>query len=220
MIKIIGIYSITNTLNNKRYIGYSIDIQRRWTTHKRDLQNNKHENSHLQNAYNKYGENAFEFEIIEECIKENIKEKEKYWIAFYNSKNEGYNMSEGGDGILNPTEDVRKKISEGLKGEKNGMYGVHLIGELNGMYGKQHTEETKKILSEKAKLRVGEKSNRKRPVQASTGEIFYTMKEAVKWAGLKDGSSIGKACRGITKTAGKHPQTKEPLSWKYRDDLK
>ena len=46
------------------------------------------------------------------------------------------------------------------------------------------------------------------------------MKEAVKWAGLKDGSSIGKACRGITKTAGKHPQTKEPLSWKYRDDLK
>ena len=49
---------------------------------------------------------------------------------------------------------------------------------------------------------------------------FYTMKEAVKWAGLKDGSSIGKACRGITKTAGKHPQTKEPLSWKYRDDLK
>ena len=146
MIKIIGIYSITNTLNNKRYIGYSIDIQRRWTTHKRDLKNNKHENSHLQNAYNKYGENAFEFEIIEECTKENIKDKEKYWIAFYNSKNEGYNMSEGGDGILNPTEDVRKKISEGLKGEKNGMYGVHLTGELNGMYGKQHTEETKKIL--------------------------------------------------------------------------
>ena len=129
-------------------------------------------------------------------------------------------MFECGDGILNQNEDVRKKISEGLKGEKNGMYGIHLIGELNGMYGKQHTEETKKILSEKAKLRVGEKSNRKRPVQASTGEIFYTMKEAVKWAGLKDGSSIGKACRGITKTAGKHPQTKEPLSWKYRDDLK
>ena len=71
MIKIIGIYSITNTLNNKRYIGYSIDIQRRWATHKRDLKNNKHENDHLQKAYNKYGEDAFKFEIIEECTKEN-----------------------------------------------------------------------------------------------------------------------------------------------------
>lgn len=127
MIKIIGIYSITNKINNKKYIGYSIDIKRRWATHKRDLKNNKHENDHLQKAYNKYGENAFKYQIIEECTQEELKNKEKYWITFYNSKNNGYNMSEGGDGILNPTEDVRKKISEALKGEKNGMYGVHLL---------------------------------------------------------------------------------------------
>ena len=220
MIKIIGIYSITNKINNKKYIGYSIDIKRRWATHKRNLKNNKHENDHLQKAYNKYGENAFKYQIVEECTQEELKNKEKYWIAFYDSKNNGYNMSEGGDGILNPTEDVRKKISEALKGEKNGMYGVHLIGELNGMYGKCHSEETKKILSEKAKQRVAEKSNRRRPVQASTGEIFQTMKEAAAWAGVKDGSSIGKACKGVTKTAGAHPDTKEKLSWKFRDDLK
>lgn len=129
-------------------------------------------------------------------------------------------MSDGGDGILNPTDDIRRKISEGLKGAQNGMYGVSLIGSLNGMYGKKHTEETRQILSEKAKQRVKEKSNRSRPVQASTGEIFYTMMDAAEWAGVKDSSSIGKACNGICKTAGKHPVTGEKLIWKYRDDLK
>ena len=103
---------------------------------------------------------------------------------------------------------------------KNGMYNVHLTGELNGMYGKTHSERSKQLMSEKAKQRVGEKSSRRRPVQASTGEIFYTMIEAAKWAGCLDSSSIGKACKGITKTAGRHPVTKEKLSWQYRDDLK
>lgn len=219
MIKIIGIYSITNTINNKRYIGYSIDIERRWKTHKRDLKNNKHENDHLQRAYNLYGD-IFNYEVIEECSIDEIKEREKYWIAFYNSKIDGYNETDGGDGLINPSEDIRKKISENLKGEKNGMYNVHLTGELNGMYGKKHSERSKQLMSEKAKQRVGEKSSRRRPVQASTGEIFYTMIEAAKWAGCLDGSSIGKACKGITKTAGRHPVTKEKLSWQYRNDLK
>lgn len=214
----IGIYSITNIINNKKYIGYSIDIARRWQTHKRDLKNNKHENEHLQNAYNLYGEDSFVYEIIEECKENQLKEHEKYWIKYYNSKENGYNMSDGGDGILNPPEDVRKKISEGLKGSKNGMYGVHLTGEKNGMYGKHHTEETKKILSEQAKQRIGAKSNRARKVQASTGEIFDTMIEAAQWAGCKDSSSIGKACKGTTKTAGKHPITGERVGWKYIDD--
>lgn len=100
------------------------------------------------------------------------------------------------------------------------MYGVSLTANLNGMYGKKHTENAKKLMSEKAKVRTGEKSSRHRPVQASSGEIFYTMKDAIEWAGLKSISSIDKACRGKTKTAGKHPITHKRLTWKYRDDLK
>ena len=88
------------------------------------------------------------------------------------------------------------------------------------MFGNKNFEGSKQLIFEIAKKRVGEKSSRRRHVQASTGEIFYTMIEAAKWAGCLDGSSIGKACKGITKTAGRHPVTKEKLSWQYRDDLK
>ena len=211
-----GIYCIENTLNHNKYIGLSTQIEIRWQNHKRLLKRGKHENAHLQNAYNKYGD-VFIFYVIEECEQEQLNEREKYWIKFYDTKNHGYNESEGGGGIFNPTDDVRRKISDGLKGEKNGMYGVHLCGKLNPNYGKTHSEETRKKISEAQKQRTGEKSARARKVQASTGEIFNVMLDAIKWAGLKDVSSIGKVCKGIAKTAGRHPITGERLSWKFID---
>lgn len=64
MEKIQGIYKITNIINNKIYIGSSTDIKKRWHGHKYDLRKNKHCNTHLQNAWNKYGEDNFKFEII------------------------------------------------------------------------------------------------------------------------------------------------------------
>jgi len=59
-------YSITNTINGKVYIGQSTQYSRRWTTHKRNLRKNKHENKHFQQDWNEYGEDAFVFEVIEE----------------------------------------------------------------------------------------------------------------------------------------------------------
>ena len=61
-----GIYKITNTENNKVYIGESLDIHRRWDEHKYDLLHNKHCNYLLQNDFNKYGIDMFNFEIIQE----------------------------------------------------------------------------------------------------------------------------------------------------------
>ena len=60
-----GIYKITNINNGKYYIGSSININRRWHEHKRNLNKNKHNNIHLQKSWNKYGEASFLFEIIE-----------------------------------------------------------------------------------------------------------------------------------------------------------
>jgi hypothetical protein len=75
-----GIYSITNTINGKKYIGRSKCIYKRWERHRTTLKNNKDAvNRYLQNAYNKYGKDSFEFEIIEEVI-ENIEKRELYYI--------------------------------------------------------------------------------------------------------------------------------------------
>lgn len=65
--KLSGVYIITNTANGNRYIGSSIDIYRRWTTHLRDLRKGIHGNQILQRAWNKYGEDKFEFAILLLC---------------------------------------------------------------------------------------------------------------------------------------------------------
>ena len=59
-------YSITNTINRMGYIGQSIQWPIRWKEHKRLLRNNTHVNKHLQQDYNKYGKDAFVFEVLEE----------------------------------------------------------------------------------------------------------------------------------------------------------
>ena len=60
-----GIYQIRNLLNNKKYIGSSIDLYDRKNNHFKELKKNNHHNVHLQNSYNEYGEDNFLFEIIE-----------------------------------------------------------------------------------------------------------------------------------------------------------
>lgn len=62
-----GIYEIKNTLDNKRYIGSSVNIDKRWGEHRSQLNTNKHCNAHLQRSWNKYGDKPFEFKLLEQC---------------------------------------------------------------------------------------------------------------------------------------------------------
>ena len=89
-----GIYKITNLLNNKSYIGQSTFIEKRWSEEKRNKNNGKT----LTNAINKYGIENFKFEILEECEQDLLNEKEQQYINLYNSVENGYNMTYGGDG--------------------------------------------------------------------------------------------------------------------------
>lgn len=59
----IGVYMIRNNINGKVYIGQSVDVRDRLWHHKSMLKNNRHENSYLQNSWNKYGADAFEFMV-------------------------------------------------------------------------------------------------------------------------------------------------------------
>ena len=110
-----GIYCIENTVNGKKYIGKSVNIPYRLTGHKWALSENRHSNSHLQRAYNKYGLENFKFYMLEECDKDILSDKEVYFIKKYKTKNQkfGYNLTDGGEGTLGRivSEESRKKTS-------------------------------------------------------------------------------------------------------------
>lgn len=95
----IGIYKITNKINNKIYIGQSIDIKERWKQHFYKAYNEKElgYNSAIHQAFRKYGYENFSFEVIELCEKEELDAKEIYWIKTLNSLTpNGYNILSGG----------------------------------------------------------------------------------------------------------------------------
>ena len=148
----IGIYIIKCTKNNKVYIGQSVNIKHRFYEHKGLLKNNKHINSHLQNAFNKYGEEFFVFEVLEtidenDYTKEKLDALEKQYISKFksNERDFGYNIENGGNGVGMLGIETRKKLSLALKGNHNNA---------NAWIGKHHTDETKKILSQKLKGRT------------------------------------------------------------------
>lgn len=98
----IGIYKFTNKLTGQSYIGQSIHIERRYQEHLLEANDNR-KNTKWYQALRKYGIDNFTFEILEECLPEELNEKEVYWISFYDSFNNGYNSTPGGqEKIFNP----------------------------------------------------------------------------------------------------------------------
>lgn len=99
MIVLIGIYKITNLLNNKCYIGQSINIEKRWYEHryKAFAYNDISFNSPLHLSFRKNGLENFSFEVLEECLNEELDIKEKFYIEKFKSiVPNGYNISSGG----------------------------------------------------------------------------------------------------------------------------
>lgn len=94
----IGIYKYTNKINGKVYIGLSNDIQRRSWEHQYFA--NCVQDTYFHRALHKYGKENFEFEVLEtfdENNREILGEREQYWIQYYDSYNNGYNETIGGD---------------------------------------------------------------------------------------------------------------------------
>lgn len=114
-----GIYKIINKTNNKTYIGSSINIERRWNAHKSSLRNGTHHSIHLQNAWDKYGEECFIFEIIAVVEQDDITHTEQYYIDLYKSSdsNHGYNIAPNANsslGIIH-SDEFKKRCSENTK---------------------------------------------------------------------------------------------------------
>lgn len=216
----IGIYSITNTINNKKYIGQSIKVEHRIADHKWALKHNRHGNNHLQNSFNKYGEESFTFDIICECKEDELDDLERYYIYTYNCTNSkyGYNAETGGCTNKHASEELKAKMRKNRGGEKS------------AMWGKKHSEETKKIMREKALGRkLSEETKKKLSIShkgknckyfycVETDTTFCGAQAASEFAGLKSPSSIFECVAGRKKSAGRHPETDEPLHWIKLED--
>lgn len=224
----IVIYSIINTVNNKRYVGVTQDFKTRKRIHEWGMKSGKHKNKKLVNDVIKYGYDKFVFEILEEFnTDDNYKklEKEAYYIKKYNSCDNGYNGSYGFDF----TNDVlmsdynKKQISQRLIGNKYWL-------------GKKHTEEAKlkigkahknKIVSKETRLKqseyrkenfVGEKNpfynkhhteetklklakkNGKPILCIETNKKYDSINQCSKEMGI-DRKAIERVCKGIYKQA-------------------
>ena len=91
-----GIYKITNQITDECYIGQAVDVYKRWNEHcKCGLGIDTPPGNKLYKAMQEYGLNNFTFELIEECDKAELNEKEKYFIELYQAKEFGYNSVEG-----------------------------------------------------------------------------------------------------------------------------
>ena len=95
------IYKITNTINGKSYIGQTIqNVKERFYQHCATKCSKAVSNMAIHRAIKKYGKSNFTVEVIEEIDFANLNDRERYWIKYYNSYNNGYNSTKGGqDGI-------------------------------------------------------------------------------------------------------------------------
>lgn len=122
------IYKITNTINDKVYIGQTIkSLEERWFRH---LNDSKRMDYYFYKAIRKYGTECWTHKILEQCENINdLNEREVYWINHYTSMNKlkGYNSTSGGEGrIIDAEWKMKMSISH---------------------TGRKHSEETKEKMS-------------------------------------------------------------------------
>ena len=164
-----GIYKITNITNGKVYVGSAVNFDTRWKEHIRELRKGTHHSSALQNAWDKYGEEKFEFSIIEECerTRKVLLGREQYWMDTLDSVAKGYNIAKTAGSQL------------GMK-----MSPEAIAARVEKNTGKKRTPETRALMSEVqrnrspewcaniAKAHIGKKhseATRKKISEATTG---------------------------------------------------
>lgn len=160
-----GIYCIECIKTQTKYIGQTYEnFYRRWIFHKWNLKNNHHSNIYLQRAWNKYGSESFKFYPIKSfelsqkdtVTKEILDKLEERYIKEYDTFENGFNLTTGGEKCkMSPlSEETKKKI-----GEKNRV----------NMLGKKHSEETKQLMSVSHKGYVKSKTHRENLSKSLTG---------------------------------------------------
>jgi len=183
-----GIYIIKNIIDNRVYIGSAINIFMRKATHLYNLRHNKHQNQHLQNFYNKYGEKSLFFEILEKCEKPFLIEREQFYINYYPFK---FNICLKAGNTLGRimSEETKNKIRIANTGSK----------------GIKFSEETKlkmrkpKSIEHKAKIKEAQKTVIKKVFQYNFQLVliatFESISDCAKFTGFNR-KQISSCCNG------------------------
>lgn len=179
------IYSITNIMNNKKYIGQTLrGFIERYNEYKYFIKNKSKLNTYLYNSFIKYGFDSFKFEIIDTGNSiQDLNEKEIYYIKKYNTTNRnfGYNLHEGGRNSLF-SDETKMKMSINRKGKPKNKKWIEKAIAPKGSdeakkYGRSKTDEQKKYLSENSpKYWLGKKRNKKTIKKISETKIKQGIK--------------------------------------------
>lgn len=162
-----GIYQIRNKVNNKIYIGSSFRFGNRKSQHFQNLEKNIHSNTKLQNSVNKYGLENFIFELLEICSKDNLIQREQYWLDLLQP------FAEKGYNIL--------KIAKNSSGFKHSEETKRKISEIQ--IGKKVSQETKDLLLSYSKERkVSEETREKLRNKHLGKKLSEETKEKIKFA--------------------------------------
>jgi len=184
------IYSITCKVNGKRYIGQTIkNVAERWKNHLQE--SNAKEHRPLYRAIKKYGQGMFVVRIIEDDIPINkLSEREVYWIEQFDTYNNGFNLTTGGEESKAIHQDVKDKISTTMQGV---------------VKSDEHVSQMRETLRERYKNKPCFEKNgngkhhlcKVRGTHTTTGEVveFNSLKEACEKLSLKNGN----LSRGIKK---------------------
>lgn len=192
------VYKHTNKVNKKSYIGIT----------KNDNNPNQRWRNGMGYDYNKkfftdivkYGWDNFTHEILEKDLTEvEAIAKETFYIKKFDCVENGYNNAYGGNVL---TEEGRKKLQQALTGIKRNKSSIE----------KQMATKKLRYGSGRGENYLG--SGSKKVKCNETGDIFASIEEAKRWCGS---SKVGECCRGLRAHAGKHPITKQQLSWSYAD---
>lgn len=202
------IYKIQNNINGKIYIGLTTKaLSKRIAEH---IAENK---SYIQKALNKYGVQSFSIAVIDSAeSREALCEKEQYWIRHYDCKaHKGYNLTDGGDGLINPSKSVRKKISNTLKKK-------HII--TKGFSGRKHSQETKDKISKILKVSMNTPKAKKKMSESRKGRVIseeQKEKQRITMTGRKRSDAHLFTERALAYT--KKPGYVNPMKGKKRPDL-
>lgn len=170
--KICGVYKITHIGSGKSYIGISKNIHRRWVQHKSWV-NTKNRRSAIYAAMQKYGIDAFSWQVIEQCDADSLEDRERHWIVVFDTFNNGYNLTAGGEYNKEFSAETRKRMSEAQTGKKQDKEMVEKRikrGEDHYRYGKTVSDETKEKIRKSLTGRKQDPAVSAKISQSNTGK--------------------------------------------------